>query len=158
MRITTLRFGELEIPDDKIIHMAKPVLGFEQLKKFCIIEGEDFEPFLWFQSVEEPSVAFIIINPIFFHPDYQIEVNPKEIEELDVSDVKMVETYVIVSIPSDPKKMSINLKGPILINTKTRKAKQLVLVNSTYKVIHYMMDSKTEPSRKIEKRELAGAV
>jgi len=41
MKITTLRFGELEIPDDKIIQMAKPVLGFEQLKKFCIIEGED---------------------------------------------------------------------------------------------------------------------
>ncbi|MCP4703061.1 MAG: flagellar assembly protein FliW, partial [candidate division Zixibacteria bacterium] len=100
MRITTLRFGELDIPDDKIIHMAKPVLGFEQLKKFCIIEGEDFEPFLWFQSVEEPSVAFIIVNPVFFCADYHIEVNPKEIEELDVADVKSVETYSIVSIPS----------------------------------------------------------
>lgn len=158
MRITTLRFGELEIPDEKIIQMAKPVLGFEHLKKFCIIEGEDFEPFLWFQSVEEPSVAFIIINPVFFHPDYQIEVNPKEIEELDVADVKTVETYVIVSIPPDPQKMSINLKGPILINTKTRKAKQLVLVNSTYKVIHYMVDGKTQSDRKIEKREMAEVV
>ena len=59
MKITTLRFGDLDLPDDKIIQMAKPVLGFEQLKKFCIIEGEDFEPFLWFQSVEEPSVACI---------------------------------------------------------------------------------------------------
>jgi len=158
MRITTLRFGELEIPDEKIIQMAKPVLGFEQLKKFCIIEGEDFEPFLWFQSVEEPSVAFIIINPVFFYPDYQIEVNPKEIEELDVADVKTVETYVIVSIPPDPKKMSINLKGPILINTKTKKAKQLVLVNSTYKVIHYMVGSKPESDRKIEKRKMADVV
>ena len=158
MRITTLRFGELEIPDEKIIQMAKPVLGFEQLKKFCIIEGEDFEPFLWFQSVEEPSVAFIIINPVFFYPDYQIEVNPKEIEELDVADVKTVETYVIVSIPPDPKKMSINLKGPILINTKTKKAKQLVLVNSTYKVIHYMVGGKPESDRKIEKRKMADVV
>ncbi len=158
MRITTLRFGELEIPDDKIIHMAKPVLGFEQLKKFCIIEGEDFEPFLWFQSVEEPSVAFIIINPIFFYPDYHIEVNPKEIEELDVGDVKTVETYVIVSIPPDPKKMSINLQGPILINTQTKKAKQLVLVNSKYKVINYMIDSNAKTDNGIENREMAEVV
>ncbi len=158
MKITTLRFGELDIPDDKIIQMAKPVLGFEQLKKFCIIEGEDFEPFLWFQSVEEPSVAFIIVNPIFFSPDYHIEVNPKEIEELDVADVKTVETYVIVSIPPDPKKMSINLQGPILINTKTKLAKQLILVNSKYKVNYYVVDSKAKPDKEIEQRELAGAV
>lgn len=158
MRITTLRFGELDIPDDKIIQMAKPVLGFEQLKKFCIIEGEEFEPFLWFQSIEEPSVAFIMVNPMFFHPDYHIEVNPKEIEELDVADVKTVETYVIVSIPSDPKRMTINLQGPILINTKTRLAKQLILVNSKYKVNYHIIDSKTRTGNEIEKRELAGAV
>lgn len=158
MRITTLRFGELEIPDDKIIQMAKPVLGFEQLKKFCIIEGEEFEPFLWFQSIEEPSVAFIIVNPIFFYSDYHIEVNPKEIEELDVGDVKMVETYVIVSIPSDPKKMSINLQGPILINTKTRLAKQLILVNSKHKVKHYIIDDKMIADKEIKRREMVGAV
>lgn len=158
MRITTLRFGELEIPDDKLIQMAKPVLGFEQLKKFCIIEGEDFEPFLWFQSVEEPSVAFIIVNPIFFNPDYHIEVNPKEIEELDIADIKTVETYAIVSIPSDPKRMSINLQGPILINTKTRLAKQLILVNSKYKVKHYMVDSKTESGKEVGKRTLVETV
>ncbi|RKX22840.1 MAG: flagellar assembly protein FliW [Candidatus Zixiibacteriota bacterium] len=158
MKITTLRFGELEIPDDKIIQMAKPVLGFEQLKKFCIIEGEDFEPFLWFQSVEEPAVAFIIVNPIFFFPDYHIEVNSKEIDELNVADVKMVETYAIVSIPADPRKMSINLQGPILINTKTRLAKQLVLVNSKYKVKHYIVDSKVVSNKEIKQKELVGAV
>ncbi len=158
MKITTLRFGDLDLPDDKIIQMAKPVLGFEQLKKFCIIEGEDFEPFLWFQSVEEPSVAFIIVNPIFFDPDYHIEVNPKEIEELNIADVKTVETYVIVSIPPDPKKMSINLKGPILINTKTKLAKQLILVNSKYKVNQYIVDSKTKLDKEVERRDLAGKV
>ena len=77
---------------------------------------------------------------------------------MDVADVKTVETYVIVSIPPDPKKMSINLKGPILINTKTKKAKQLVLVNSTYKVIHYMVGGKPESDRKIEKRKMADVV
>ena len=158
MKITTLRFGDLDLPDDKIIQMAKPVLGFEQLKKFCIIEGEDFEPFLWFQSVEEPSVAFIIVNPIFFDPDYHIEVNPKEIEELNIADVKTVETYVIVSIPPDPKKMSINLKGPILINTKTKLDKQLILVNSKYKVNQYIVDSKTKLDKEVERRDLAGKV
>ncbi len=139
MKITSLRFGTLEIPEDKIISMPKPILGFEQLTRYCIIEREDSEPFLWYQSVEDPSVAFIVVNPLFFYPDYRIEVNPKEIEELKVSDVRAVETYVIVTIPTDPRNMTANLQGPILINTETRLAKQMILVNSDYRVKHFIL-------------------
>ena len=134
MKITTQRFGDLMIPEEKIITMPKPVLGFEHLKRYCLIEREDTAPFLWFQSIDDPAVAFIIVNPVYFYSNYRIEVNPKEIEELDISDVRMVETYVIVTIPADPSQMTINLQGPILINTETRLAKQLVLVNSEYGV------------------------
>jgi len=141
MIISTIRFGDLKIPSDKIITMEKPILGFEQLKQYCIIEREDCEPFLWYQSVEDPAVAFLIVNPIIFYPDYRIEVNPKEIEELLVSDVKTIETYVIVTIPNDPHRMSVNLQGPILINTKSRLAKQLVMVNSNYRVKHFLLKS-----------------
>jgi flagellar assembly factor FliW len=140
MRIVTNRFGELDIPDDKIITMPKPILGFEHLKKYCIVEREDGEPFLWYQSVDDPAVAFIIVNPLFFFPHYRIEVNPKEIEELMIEDVKSVESYVIVTVPSDPHQMTANLQGPILINTENRHAKQLILVNSEYGVNHPLMD------------------
>jgi len=140
MIISTLRFGELNIPDDKIITMAKPVLGFEQLRQYCLIERTDCEPFLWFQSVDDPAAAFPMVNPLLFCPDYRIEVNPREIEELRIKDVKCVETYVIVTIPTDPHQMSINFQGPILINTETRLAKQLVLVNSGYNVKHHVFE------------------
>jgi len=146
MIISTLRFGELEVPGDKIITMEKPVLGFEQLKQYCIVERDDCEPFLWFQSLEDPAIAFLIVNPVIFYPDYRIEVNPKEIEELLVNDVKTIETYVIVTVPQDPQRMSINLQGPILINTESRLAKQLVMVNSEYRVKHFIMKS-TEMTR-----------
>jgi len=138
MQISTLRFGPLDIPEDNIISMPKPILGFEHLTRYCILEREDSEPFLWFQSVEDPAVAFIVVNPLFFYPEYRIEVNPKEIEELKVSDVRAVETYVIVTIPSDPRNMTANLQGPILINTETRLAKQMILVNSDYRVKHFI--------------------
>jgi len=141
MNISTLRFGELEIPDEKIITMEKPVLGFEQLKKYCIIEREDCEPFLWFQSLEDPAIAFLIVNPVIFYPEYRIEVNPKEIEELLVADVKTIETYVIVTVPQNPQRTSVNLQGPVLINTESRLAKQLVMVNSQYRVKHYILKS-----------------
>ncbi len=157
MKITTVRFGLLEIPDDKVITMAKPVLGFEHLKKFCIIESENFQPFLWFQSVEDPAVAFIVVNPVFFRTDYRIEVNPKEIEELKIRDVKNIETYVIATIPADPTRMSLNLQGPILINTETCLAKQLVLVNTDYEVRYYVIEDRKFPEDAEVEKELAEA-
>jgi len=139
MKVTTLRFGELEIPDDKIIVMSKPILGFENLKRYCLIEREDCEPFLWYQSIDDPASAFPVVNPLLFCPEYRIEVNPREVEELKIRDVKSVETYAIVTITPDPNNMSINLQGPILINTETCLAKQLILVNSGYEIKYYVM-------------------
>ena len=161
MIISTTRFGALEIPDDRIITMAKPILGFEQLKQYCLVERDDCEPFLWMQSIEDPAVAFIVINPLFFHPGYRIEVNPKEVEELRIGDVKSVETYAIVTIPHDPGEMTINLQGPILINAETRLAKQLVLVNSEYRVCHHILrDARpsAEPAVERESAETAMTV
>jgi len=66
MLINTLKFGPLEIPENKIITMAKPVLGFEELTKYCLVELEEFKPFMWLQSVNDPTVAFIVVNPAIF--------------------------------------------------------------------------------------------
>lgn len=134
MRINTNRFGPLEVPDDKRIKMERPILGFENLRQFCLLEIDDLRPFLWFQSVDDPHVAFMVVNPVIFFSDYSITINPNEIAELKVDDVATVETYVIVSIDSSTGKIFANLQGPILINNANQRAKQLVLVNSNYKV------------------------
>ena len=141
MLVRSLRFGEMEIPEDKIITMERPILGFESLQRFCLIEMDEARPFLWLHSLEDPAVAFLVFNPVILFPDYRIEINSKEIAELEVERVEAVETYVVVTIPEDPRRMSANLQGPILINTENNKAKQLVLVNSHYKVRHSVLDA-----------------
>jgi len=140
MKIKTTRFGELEVAEDLIIHMTKPVLGFEQVRKYVIVETEDFEPFKWLQSIEEPDLAFVIVNPLLFFPDYTIEVNPKEIEELKVESPSHIITYSVVTIPPDWTRMTANLQGPILINTRSNLGKQLVLVNSKHGIRHRLFE------------------
>jgi flagellar assembly factor FliW len=140
MKIVTSRFGELEISENLIIRMTKPVLGFEQVRRYVIVETEDFAPFKWLQSIDEPDLAFVIVNPVLFFPDYVIEVNPREIEELRVKNVNHIATYAIVTIPSDYTRMTANLQGPILINTATNLGKQLVLVNSRHSIKHRLID------------------
>ena len=155
MKIVTSRFGELEVSEDLIIEMTKPVLGFEQVRRYVVVETEDFEPFKWLQSVDDPDLAFVIVNPLLFFPDYTIEVNPKEIEELKVESAGHIITYSIVTIPADYTRMTANLQGPILINTRTNLGKQLVLVNSRHGIKHRLVDPaaarkmKEEPAEKV---------
>ena len=134
LRVETSRFGMVEISDDKVITLVKPILGFERLRNFCLLEREESDPFMWLQSVEEPDVAFVIMNPILFFPDYMVETHPRELEDIDCSDLTKIETYVIVTVAKNPKNVTVNLQGPILINTENRRGKQLVMVNSHYSV------------------------
>lgn len=87
MIVKSQKLGELEVPEDKLIVMERPILGFENLREFCLIEIEEIMPFLWFQSIQEPSISFLVVNPIVFFPGYHIEINPKEIAELEVARV-----------------------------------------------------------------------
>jgi len=148
MIVNSLRFGQLEVPNDKIITMEKPILGFENVCHYCLVEVDEIRPFLWLQAVDDPSLAFLVVNPLVFFPDYRIEVNSKEIGDLCVSQVNSVETYVIVTVPETPRDMSVNLQGPILINTENGRAKQLVLVNSSYQVQHLLFDH--DPAQTVE--------
>jgi flagellar assembly factor FliW len=139
MILTSSRLGRIEVPDTKVISMARPILGFERLTEFCLVEVEAIAPFLWLHSVEDPTVAFLVVNPLVFFPKYRIEINSAEIAELEVDRSEMIETYVIATVPTEYQKMSVNLQGPILINPANNLAKQLVLVNSDYKVRHFLM-------------------
>jgi flagellar assembly factor FliW len=154
MIVETARFGPLEVPNDKLITMERPILGFESLSRFCLIERDDLTPFYWMQSIQDPSVAFLVVNPRVFFPDYRIEVNSKEIAELNVAQVQSVETYVVVTLHEDAEQITANLQGPILINTENNLAKQLVLVNSEYKVKHSLVAAVTESDVSVEAEEL----
>jgi len=143
MQIESLKFGILEVPDDKVIKMARPILGFEQLTTFCLVERDDAGPFMWLQSVEELAVSFVVVNPAVFFPEYRIEVNPAEIAEISIENLETVETYVIVTIPENAEEMTANLQGPIIINTENCLAKQLILVNSDYQVQHKILPALT---------------
>ena len=102
----------------------------------ALIDVEETHPFLWLQSLEDSAVSFLLVNPKLFVNDYKIEVNSKELFELEIDEVDDVETYVVVTIQNDPPEMSLNLQGPILINNANNLGKQLVLVNSSYEVRH----------------------
>ena len=134
MKINTTRFGELEVNKNDILSFNEGILGFESLKKFFIVDPGDQTLILWFQSTEDPSVAFPIIEPKIFKPDYTIKLLPSELNSLGLEGLAQASVYTILTIPKTVTEMSANLKAPIIINNKTRLARQIVLQDSKLEV------------------------
>ncbi len=135
MKIETTRFGTVDVPEEKVITMSHGMLGFADKRRFCILQHKEGSPFLWYQSLDDPALAFVITNPWLFKPDYQVDLEAA-IQGMgwDKEDAKVpLECYVIVTIPKGaPEKMTANLIGPLLLNPKTCEGVQLVLSDDTY--------------------------
>ncbi len=134
VKVSTTRFGELEVDKKDIIAFKEGLLGFENLKKFFIVDPGDQTLILWFQSIDNPETAFPIIEPKIFKPDYIVKLLPAELSSLDLESISESSIYSILTIPKVVTEMSANLKAPIVINNKTKKARQIVLQDSKLEV------------------------
>ena len=141
MRIETERFGEIEIDPETIISMTVGPFGFEQLREFCLIEHAPGCEFRWLQSLSDPGVAFVVVDPMQFFPEYDVELEEEDVEELGLESPSEAVVLSIATIPRDVRETSANLLGPLVINAANRKAKQVILQNESYTTKHRLLES-----------------
>jgi len=135
LKIKTTRFGTITIEEEKIISMPFGMLGFPDVRRFVMLQHKEDSPFFWYQSVDDPMLAFVIMSPFLFKPDYNVDVENglKEMSWNEKEKQNNLELYVVVNIPKGvPDKMTANLIGPILINNKIHQAVQMVISDSPY--------------------------
>lgn len=146
MKLHASSFGEIEIDEENVLTFPEGIPGFEQYKKFIVINNPDEEnPFDWLQSVDNEDLAFVIINPFFAFPDYDITIPESAIEKLKIKDETDVFVYTIVVVPENLEDMTTNLSGPIIINGREKLGKQVILEDNRYTTKHYIF--KKEESR-----------
>ncbi len=83
-------------------------------------------------------MTFVIINPFFVYPNYDITIPETAQKKLEIQDKKDLIIYSIVVVPKDIEKMTANLIGPIIINTKEMIGKQVILDDDRYSTKHYI--------------------
>ncbi len=140
MKVMTTRFGEVEVNESDIITLPEGLVGFPELNRYILLDHDKDSPFKWLQSIDDGAMAFVVISPLTFRPNYTVEVAEEEIDELKVESVADAVISVIVTIPGDPKKMTANLKAPLIFNLKNRLGKQVILKDIQYKTKHFIMD------------------
>ena len=135
MIVKTERFGALKVKEEDIIIFPKGPLGFEKYKSWVLVENGLLG---WLQSIEDQSLAFVVGNPFEFYGDYQFDVTEQEMKELGIKSKDEVNVLSIVSVPPKVEEMTINLLAPIVVNSKTKQAKQVILSNNFYTVRHFV--------------------
>jgi flagellar assembly factor FliW len=140
IKVKTTRFGEIDVPESDVVHLPSGLIGFPELKQYVLLDHDKDSPFKWFQSIEDGAIAFVLIDPLLFNPDYVAEVTDSELAELDVQSEEDLVISVIVTVPSNPQNMTANLKAPLIFNLKNRRGKQVILNTSAFTTRHNIME------------------
>lgn len=136
MEIKTKAFGDITIDDEKIISFPKGIVGFPDLTEFALIHDEDkgTNTIHWLQSIQEPAFAMPVMDPLLVCADYNPEVDDELLSHLGEIPEDELLVLVTVTVPKDITKMTVNLKGPIVINAAERTATQVIVEGDQYQV------------------------
>ena len=130
MEIETTRFGRLEVNDERLITFPKGLLGFPDYQRFALIQTGDENYFFWLQSLDEPSLAFVVTDPSIFFKDYEVPMREETQQDLQLTDAGLAQLFVICNKVGDW--LTGNLLGPILVNAGNRLGTQVVLTEKKW--------------------------
>lgn len=140
MKVKTPYFGELEYEPHDIIRFEEGILGFENLHNYIFVLNPDEDlPFHYLQSTEDSDLMFIATSPYLFAENYDFNLSQSVLDELKIEVIDDVAVYCLTVIPNETIKTSINLKAPLVINMKSRLAKQ-VLMDEKFRLKYYIFD------------------
>ncbi len=134
MIIETGRFGQITVGDDEKVLIPQGILGFPEYQRFCLVDPGDDTLIVWLQCLDNREIAFPLLEPKIFRPDYAARLSAAELRELKLENVNQSAVFSVLTIPEDITQMTANLKAPLVINLKERLAKQVVLQENEYSI------------------------
>ena len=135
MTIETKLFGTIEVDENKLISFPQGIVGFPELKDFMLIhDGEGNGSIRWMQSIQEPAFAMPVVDPLSIIPEYNPDIEDELLKPLGGVNQENMLVLVTITVPKEIEKMTVNLKGPIVINSESLKASQLIIDDDKYAV------------------------
>ena len=134
MEIDTTRFGRISVDDERIMTFPRGLLGFPSHTRFALIQTGEENYFFWLQSVDEPSLAFVVADPSIFFKGYEVPLRDETRQDLQLGDEegaeRALQVFVICNKVGDW--LTGNLLGPLVVNAGNRLAQQVVLTEKKW--------------------------
>ncbi len=139
MELQTKFQGLVEVCEKEKIIFENGIPGFPEEEEFFILPVGDDEVFLTLQSAKSQELAFIIINPFHYFPQYDFELDQQVIEKLEIEAPEDILVLNIITIHDPFEQSTANLRAPLIINKKRNHGKQVVLNNEHFTTRHKIM-------------------
>lgn len=109
--------------EEAVIQFSEGLIGFPELRRAVLIPLDEYAPFCWLASLDDERVRFIVVNPRQVFNDYDTGFEDEPLQPM-----------AIVKISSDWRETTVNLRAPIFVNAETRRAAQIVLDRTSYRL------------------------
>ncbi len=133
--INTEQFGNIEIAEEQCLTITG-IIGFEDLQNYALIDGN--QPFFWLQSMDDPELCFVVIQPSVFETYYKPSLPAYEMLSLEIQDVEDALILSIVTIHEN-KEITANLLAPLVINKEAKEGRQIIVTDEQYHTRHDIM-------------------
>lgn len=128
MELNTNRFGVIEFDEKEVLTFKEGLLGFPFSRRYLLFPYNKESPFYWLQSVDEPDVAFIVVNPFEFFNDLEFVIDDADSTALGLAAADDAEIFSLVTIPEGrPEEMRTNLAGLVVVNAVNRLGRQVLM-------------------------------
>jgi flagellar assembly factor FliW len=131
MEVLTKTMGKVNVQENQLMTVPDGLYGFENYTKFALIDSE-YEPFLWLQSTEDSSLAFLIIDPFLISDDYETDIDEESLKKIGITKPEDVIVMTIVTVPGDGSPITANFQGPLVINKQNHKCMQVILSDNRW--------------------------
>ena len=135
--------------EEDVLVFPRGIPAFEKNHNW-ILAGEEDNASKWLQNIEDGDLALPVTTPDAVMPDYNAKIPEDELDLVGSKDFADLALLIVVSIPeSAPWNMTANLRAPILVNLKSRKAVQVIVLNEEYPIRHAVFPEDVKEAMKI---------
>lgn len=149
--LETKQLGIIKYDETEVIHFAKGIPGFEEDKEYILLRYDQAQPFFLLQSIQSSDFAVVTGQPWFFLNNYEFDLSENDQKDLRIND--NVDDLIVVNVIvlcEDPHKITMNLRAPIIINTKEKLGKQIILEKEEYPVKYYLFQKELKNQSQVE--------
>lgn len=133
--------------DTATFEFPEGLFGFPSLKRYVVESipggGDVLKQMV---SVDDPDVAFTIVFPFAFFPDYAPDIAEEDLKSVEAESAEQVLLYVIANVPPQFQETTVNLRAPLIFNPFTRKARQVILTEDRYRSRERLFQVQPQPA------------
>lgn len=152
--IQTTRFRKVQIRPQKVLHFPQGLIGFESSREFVLIHDGDRKLFLWLQSIAQPDLCFLLVEPKRIVDFFEPALSQEDETLLEAKNGDKISFLSLVHVDESHENIYVNLKSPIAINPSKRIGRQVILEDDRFP-IRYPLKSKPKEAKKSEELESA---